>query len=77
MSEQPMEQIPNQYVLDELQNQLNTKTSELVIALARIRTRDETIARMQRELDAERMKAETIERAYDRVTGYPEGSVVP
>lgn len=50
MSEQPTEQIPHQFVIDELQNQLNTKTAELVVALARIRTRDERIARLEHDL---------------------------
>lgn len=44
------EQIPHQYVVDELQNQLNAKTAELVVALARIRTRDEKIDRLQAAL---------------------------
>lgn len=52
MSEQPMEQIPHQYVLDELQSQLNSRTAELVMAMARIRTRDETIDRLREQLAA-------------------------
>lgn len=52
MSEQPMEQIPHRYVVDELQAQLNSRTAELVMAMARIRTRDETIASLREQLAA-------------------------
>lgn len=49
MPEQPTEQIPHQFVIDELQAQLNAKTAELVVAMARIRTRDEKIGRLEHE----------------------------
>lgn len=51
MSEQPQtEQIPHQFVIDELQAQLNSKMAELVVANARIRTRDDRISRLEHDL---------------------------
>jgi hypothetical protein len=47
----PIEQIPNQHIIAELEAQLHAKTSELVVANARIRARDEAIARMKHEYD--------------------------
>ena len=41
------EQIPNHLVIAELERQLHTKTSELVLANARVRVRDEKIAALQ------------------------------
>lgn len=41
------EEIPNHLLIDELQNQLNTRTAELVVALARVRARDDRIRSLQ------------------------------
>lgn len=46
------EQVPNHHIIAELEQQLHLKTSELVVALARIRTRDERIVRLERDLAA-------------------------
>lgn len=48
----PMEEIPNQLIIAELETQLHAKTSELVVANARIRARDEKIAGLEGELVA-------------------------
>lgn len=51
------EQIPNHLVMAELEHQLHAKTSELVIANARIRTRDERIAKLESDLSEARRQA--------------------
>lgn len=46
------EQIPHQHLIAELESQLHTRTSELALANARIRTRDDQIQRIKSDLDA-------------------------
>lgn len=52
MSDPLTEEIPHQHLIAELQTQLNTRTSELVVANARIRTRDHTIELLRQQLNA-------------------------
>lgn len=52
MSPQPQtEEVPYQHIITELEQELRAKTSELVIARARIRVRDEHIDRLRSEVD--------------------------
>lgn len=58
MADQVTEEIPHQYLLTEMELMLHTRTSELTVANARIRTRDVRIEQLVAENKALRYRVE-------------------
>jgi len=76
MADEKIEEIPHQMIIDELQQQLNARTAELVVANARIRARDEKLSKLendmvvvQRKLTEARDEAESLKLLPDPARG--------
>jgi len=50
MADEKIEEIPHQMIIDELQQQLNARTAELVVANARIRAGDEKLSKLENDV---------------------------